>query len=74
MSWNIAKNKKTRKQEKKNRKKQKVLVWILCFYFFVTPVEIQCPSQYINQALLLNSFFIIFNNLLFLEPKIWALS
>ena len=27
------------------------------FFFFVSPVQSQCPSQYINQALLLNSFF-----------------
>ena len=30
---------------------------ILCLYFYVTPVQIQCPSPYINQALLLSVFF-----------------
>ena len=29
---------------------------ILCLYFYVTPVQIQCPSPYINQALLLYFF------------------
>ena len=30
---------------------------ILCLYFYVTPLQIQFPSLYINQDLLLNSFF-----------------
>ena len=47
----IRKIEKITKQEKAS--KQEFLVSILCFYFFVNPVQIQCPSQYINQALLL---------------------
>ena len=34
----------------------KTTVTILCLYFYVTPVQIQLPSLYINQALLLNFF------------------
>ena len=30
---------------------------ILCPYLYVTPAQIECLSLYINQALLLNSFF-----------------
>ena len=47
----IRKIEKITKQEKAS--KQEFLVSILCFDFFVNPVQIQCPSQYINQALLL---------------------
>ena len=35
----------------------KTTVSILCLYFYVTPVQIQCPFLYINQALLLFFFF-----------------
>ena len=35
----------------------KPTVSILCLYIFITPAEIQCPSLYINQALLSYSFF-----------------
>ena len=35
----------------------KTTVSILCPRFFVTSVQIHCPSLYINQALLLNPFF-----------------
>ena len=34
----------------------KTTVSILCLYFYVTPVQIQCPFLYINQALLLFFF------------------
>ena len=39
-----------------------ILIKLCClipffFFFFVSPVQSQCPPQYINQALLLNSFF-----------------
>ena len=33
------------------------------FFFHSRPVQIKCPSLYINQALLLNSFFKIFKSL-----------
>ena len=49
----VVKSKTLRKQNKKKQSKQELLVSILCFYFFGTPVQIQCPSQVINQALLL---------------------
>ena len=50
----VVKSETLRKQQnKKKQTKQEFLVSILCFYFFVNPVQIQCPSQYINQALLL---------------------
>ena len=36
----------------------KTTMAILCLnFFFVNPVKIECPYPYINQALLLNSFF-----------------
>lgn len=42
-----------KRKNKKKQSKQEFLVSILCFYFFGTPVQIQCPSQFINEALLL---------------------
>ena len=35
----------------------KTTMTILCPYLYVTPAQIECLSLYINQALLLNSFF-----------------
>ena len=39
------------------KSKQEFFESIPCFYFFVTLVQIQWPSQDINQVSLLNSFF-----------------
>ena len=48
---------------------------ILCLYFYVTPLQIQFPSLYINQHLLLNSFFKIFmsSNAAFEVESAWYL-
>ena len=35
----------------------KTTVTILCLYFFITPVQIQCPAPSINEAFLRNSHF-----------------
>ena len=35
----------------------KTTVSILCPYLYVTPTQTECPSLFINQVLLLNSFF-----------------
>ena len=47
----------TENQNKKKQSKQEFFESIPCFYFFVTLVQIQWPSQDINQVSLLNSFF-----------------
>ena len=48
-------------KNKKKQSKQEFLVSILCFYFFGTPVQIQCPSQFVNQSLF--SYKFLFQNI-----------
>ena len=53
--------------------KRLIYLWItasiLCLYFYVTPIQIQCPSLYIDQALLFNFLFKIFISLAALNVK-----
>ena len=53
----VLKSETLKKRNKKKQSKQEFFESILYLSFFVTPGQIQCPSQCISQALLLNSVF-----------------